>query len=119
MPERKTEQWTVHENQEPVHGVTTLLRNPPPHEVEHQHGDERHGEAGSGGHRVRLGERQWSEQLAFLGFERKDRYETQRDDEQAEKQYRPDLDSGFGDQPRLLCGCRPTPRIPVAPNLEM
>ena len=55
-------------------------------EIIHQHRHQGDGQTSGGRHGVGFGECQWREQLAFLGFQSEHRQETQRDNQQREKQ---------------------------------
>ena len=65
------------------------------YEDHHQRRHQRHREEGRRCHREGLGKGEWSEQSPFLRFQREDRQERHRDDEQREEQGRSDLGCRF------------------------
>ena len=93
--QHRIEQGAVNRDQRAVERIGGFLWDAPTDQVAHEHRDQRHREARGSCHGVGLGVGQRREQPPFLGLQSEHRNEAQGDDEQREKQRRPDLGRGL------------------------
>ena len=110
----------------PVHGdqrardrVLLLIGDAAPDPVAHQDRNQRDRETRCCCHRVGLGERQRSEQAAFLCFQREDGHEGQGDDEQREEQRGAHLLGSFSDHLPALFPHQLAVGMLVLPGLQL
>ena len=102
--QRQADHRPVDPNEEPIQRIPVLRHDAAAHEQDHERGDERHRQQRRRRHGKRLGVGERLEQAAFLRFEREDRQERHRDDQQAEEERGSDLDGGLDQhlRPRLV-----------------
>ena len=85
MCKRAVDRRPISRGERPVERVGVLVGNATPDPVPHQHGRQRDREPCSGGHGVGLGKGERREQTPLLRFQREDRQERQRDDQETEE----------------------------------
>ena len=82
MPGDLANKWPVCPDEKTVERIPLLWNNFSTNEVPHQHRYERDRQTGRSPHGVSLGKSQRGEKPAFLGLQRKDGEEAERDDQQ-------------------------------------
>ncbi len=96
-----------------------FVRDFAPDPIPHEHRNQRDRQARGGCHCIGFGERQWTEQPAFLRLQGEHWNERQRDDQQAEEQCRPHFNSRVSNDLPVLLALQGGVRMPLVPGLNV